>query len=87
MSELTYTIVQHDGGWAYKVGDVFSETYPNHDAALRAAQDAAARPSLAGETDGITYEDADGQWHDEIARGDDRPETRVVDGGERAGRR
>ena len=25
MEGLTYRIVQHDGGWAYKVGDVFSE--------------------------------------------------------------
>jgi hypothetical protein len=28
MSHLTYTIVEHDGGWAYKVGDVFSDTFP-----------------------------------------------------------
>ncbi len=27
MTELTYEIVQHDGGWAYKLGDVFSETH------------------------------------------------------------
>ena len=26
MTEVTYTIVEHDGGWAYKVGDTFSET-------------------------------------------------------------
>jgi hypothetical protein len=23
MSHVTYTIVEHDGGWAYKAGDVF----------------------------------------------------------------
>ncbi len=27
MSHVTYTIVEHDGGWAYKAGDVFSETF------------------------------------------------------------
>ena len=26
---ITYRIVQHDGGWAYKLGDSFSETFPN----------------------------------------------------------
>lgn len=79
MSELDYRIVEHDGGWAYKVGDVFSETFPTHDHALAAAQDAAARQSLAGETDGISYQDKDGAWHEEIADGDDRPETHVTD--------
>ena len=29
MSEVTYRIVEHDGGFAYKVGDVFSETFPS----------------------------------------------------------
>ncbi|KQT54569.1 hypothetical protein ASG43_03000 [Aureimonas sp. Leaf454] len=79
MTGLTYEIVQHDGGWAYKVGDVFSETFRDHDSALAAAKDAAARQSLAGETDGITYQDRDGAWHEEVADGRDRPETEVVD--------
>src|SRR5579871_6086276 len=38
MAKITYTIVEHDGGWAYKVGDVFSETFPSHDAAHKAAE-------------------------------------------------
>jgi hypothetical protein len=79
MTGLTYEIVQHDGGWAYKVGDVFSETFRDHDTALAAAKDASARQSLAGETDGITYQDRDGEWHEEVADGRDRPETEVVD--------
>jgi Uncharacterized protein conserved in bacteria (DUF2188) len=37
MSHVTYKVVEHDGGWAYKVGDVFSETFPTHDAAQAAA--------------------------------------------------
>ncbi|HQR88009.1 MAG: hypothetical protein B7Z44_17190 [Caulobacter sp. 12-67-6] len=79
MTDITYTIAEHDGGWAYKLGDVFSETYPSHDAALAAAQRAAAEQQVAGETTGISYEDAKGQWREEIAAGDDRPTTHVVD--------
>jgi hypothetical protein len=79
MSELDYKIVQHDGGWAYKVDDVFSETFPTHDHALEAAKDAAARQGLAGETDGIVYQDKAGKWHEELADGTDRPQTHVTD--------
>ena len=32
---------------------------------------------MAGETTAISYEDRDGRWHDELSRGDDRPETEV----------
>ena len=79
MTEITYHIVRHDGGWAYKVGDTFSERFPSHDAALRAAQEAAARQEQAGETTGIVYEDPDGKWHEEVADGGDRPTTHVED--------
>jgi hypothetical protein len=41
MTEVTYRIVQHDGGWAYRLGDTFSETFPSHDAARAAAERAA----------------------------------------------
>lgn len=41
MSHVTYTVVEHDGGWAYKVGDVFSETFPTREAAHAAAEQAA----------------------------------------------
>ena len=30
MPDVTYEIVQHDGGWAYKVHGVFSEAFPTH---------------------------------------------------------
>jgi len=64
MSHVTYTIVEHDGGWAYKVGDVFSETFATREAAQ------------SGE---IEYEDSSGRWHDEDESGEDRPETEVKD--------
>lgn len=83
MSDIHYQVIQHDGGWAYKLGDVFSETYQSHDAALAAAKDAAARQELAGDTEGIVYQDGTGSWHEEIAKGDDRPHADVLDSEER----
>jgi hypothetical protein len=80
MTDVTYRIVEHDGGWAYKVGDVFSETFRTHDAALHAAQRAAGEQRVAGEDTGISYEDERGRWRDELSAGDDRPTTQVVDG-------
>ncbi|WP_425349883.1 DUF2188 domain-containing protein [Mangrovicella endophytica] len=77
--KIHYEVVEHDGGWAYKVGDVFSETFPTHDAAHAAAKDASMRQNLEGDTEGILYQDADGKWHGEVASGRDRPETDVVD--------
>jgi Uncharacterized protein conserved in bacteria (DUF2188) len=79
MAKVTYHIVQHENGWAYKVGDVFSETFPSHEAALFAAKRAAAEQRLPGETVGIEYETADGVWHEELDPGTDRPETAVED--------
>jgi len=59
--KVVYRIVEHNGGWAYKVSDVFSETFPTHDDALAAAQTAAAEQQVAGETTDIEYETADGR--------------------------
>lgn len=79
MTDLTYIIVEHDGGWAYKVGDTFSETFASHDAALKAAQRAAGEQRVSGETEGITYEDKNAVWHQEVSSGEDRPSTHVKD--------
>jgi Uncharacterized protein conserved in bacteria (DUF2188) len=78
MSKVTYEIVEHDGGWAYRVDGVFSETFPSHDAARHAAERAAKEQHVPGETTGISYEDRQGRWHDEVASGTDRPDTDVV---------
>jgi Uncharacterized protein conserved in bacteria (DUF2188) len=77
MTRVTYQIVEHDGGWAYRVDGVFSEPYPTHDRARQAAERAAQEQLIPGETTGISYEDKEGRWHEEVARGDDRPETEV----------
>ena len=79
MNKVTYEIVEHDGGWAYKLGGTYSETFHSHADALAAAKIAAAGQQVAGRTEGIEYEDAAGKWHGEIAQGDDRPQTEVSD--------
>jgi hypothetical protein len=81
MHAVTYEIVEHDGGWAYKVDGVFSEPYPTHAAALKAAKTAAAEQAVPGETAVIEFEDEKGKWHTETARGSDRPPTAVKDKG------
>lgn len=77
MNKVTYEIVEHDGGWAYRVSGVYSETFPTHDAARRAAEHAAHDQVLPDRTTPISYEDEKGRWHDEVSEGDDRPETDV----------
>jgi Uncharacterized protein conserved in bacteria (DUF2188) len=77
MTRITYEIVEHDGGWAYRVDGVVSETFPSHDAARRAAEHAAAEQRVPGNTTGILYEDKDGRWHGELSDGRNRPITEV----------
>jgi hypothetical protein len=79
MSEVTYEIVEHDGGWAYKVNGALSETFPTHQAAHEAAVRAAAEQRVPGSTETIEYEDAKGEWHTETDPGTDRPSTKIVD--------
>lgn len=78
MAQIHYKIVQHDGGWAYKLDDVFSEPFPSRDAALAAARRVIAEQRIPDETHTIEYQDANGAWHTEISRGDDRPEADVT---------
>jgi hypothetical protein len=78
MSKITYEIIEHDGGWAYKVDGTFSETFPSHDLARSAAERAAQEQIVSGETTLISYEDKDGRWHVELAAGKDRPDTDVT---------
>jgi hypothetical protein len=43
MAYITYEIVEHDGGWAYKLGETLSETYVSRQEALQGAKSAASR--------------------------------------------
>jgi hypothetical protein len=79
MAHITYRIVRHDEGWAYKVGDTFSERFPTHADALAAARRAAEEQRSPGESHVIEYEDEKGRWRTENAAGTDRPETDVED--------
>lgn len=79
MPHVTYEVVEHDGGWAYRVGDVFSETFPTHQRAHEAAAAAAKRQQVEGQTAAIEYEDGKGVWHNELSEAGDRPETSVED--------
>ena len=79
MTHVTYKVVRHDDGWAYTVDGVFSESFPTHAQALRAARRAAGEQRVPGQTESIEYEDERGKWHTERALGTDRPETDVED--------
>lgn len=79
MTKVTYEIVQHDGGWAYKLGDVFSETFATHDKALRRARIVALEQQVGGEPAEISYQTPDGKWHYEHSDGGDRPEVVIED--------
>ena len=77
MTKVIYEIVEHDGGWAYRVDGVYSETFPSHDIARKAAERVAREQVVPGEATGIEYEDKDSHWHEEESSGKDRPETEV----------
>ncbi len=79
MAELHYHIVEHDGGWAYKLGDVYSETFRTKDEAHAAAEIAAKEQHRGGEDVTIQYQDERGRWKTEVSKGGDRPDTDVED--------
>jgi hypothetical protein len=79
MTHVVYRIVKHEQGWAYQVGETFSENYLNHDDARSAALVAAREHELSGNTVGIAFEDAGGQWHEELSNGSDRPFTSIIE--------
>ena len=79
MARVTYAIVQHDGGWAYRVDGTFSETFPSREAAHIAAVRAAQEQKVPGESATISWEDERGRWHAEVSRGGDRPDVEVED--------
>jgi hypothetical protein len=77
MTKIIYEIVEHDGGWAYQVDGVFSETFPSYGLAREAAERAANEQTIPGSATDISYEDEGGHWRVEDSSGGDRPETEV----------
>nr|WP_294167231.1 hypothetical protein [uncultured Sphingomonas sp.] len=78
MDHITYRVVEHDGGWTYKQGDTFTETYRTHDEARAAAVLACREQGVSGDTAYIEYQQADGHWITERADGADRPGVDVT---------
>lgn len=79
MTKVVYEIVEHDGGWAYRMNGAYSEAFPSHSDAVQAARIAAAEQQVGGEDEEINYQDEGGRWHEEYSQGGDRPEAVVVD--------
>jgi hypothetical protein len=79
VADVHYLVVEHDGGWAYKLGDVFSETFRTREEAHEAALIAATEQRRRGEDGLIEYQDKDGHWRVEVSRGTDRPTPDVED--------
>jgi hypothetical protein len=77
MAKVVYEIVPHDGGWAYRFDGVYSETFPTHEAAQFAAVRVSREQRVPGDQAAISYELADGTWHEELVDGHDRPDTSV----------
>lgn len=77
MSHVTYRIVQHDGGWAYQLGETYSETFATHDQARAAAVAASREQRVPDQTAMIEFEDSAGNWITERADGHDRPQVDV----------
>ncbi len=70
MNKVTYEIVEHDGGWAYKVGGTYSETFASRSDAVAAARTAAAEQQVAGDAAGqavVAVGAVAMQQHDEMA--------------------
>ena len=67
MPKLHYRVVPHDGGWAYRSDDGFSEPFPDKASALAAARRVAQEQRVPGETTRIEYQDAKGRWQSDRA--------------------
>lgn len=79
MVHVKYEIVEHAEGWAYKVGDVYSETFATREEAVFAAKRAAREQETPGNAETIEYQDSSGRWRTETVSGGDRPDTEVED--------
>lgn len=87
MTKVTYEIVPHDGGWAYRSNGVYSESFASHDEALEAARIVMLEQQVGDEPVQISFQDETGRWREEHSDGGDRPEVEIVDlhGGIRPG--
>ncbi len=75
---IHYKVVPHDGGWAYQLNGVFSETFRTHEAALKAAKRVAREQHVPGETRYIEYQTEAGVWVTELSESLDLPDADVA---------
>ncbi len=61
MADITYQIVPHDNGWAYKLGDTLSEPYATAEQAMDRARNAAARQKIGNGDALLAYPAPDGK--------------------------
>jgi hypothetical protein len=78
-NHITYHVGPHDGGWAYRLDNVWSEPFETHAAARTAAHQAARRQHLSGQPAEILYQVEDGSWQREIVGAADRPDAAVAE--------
>ena len=77
MTNVIYRVVEHDGGWAYTLDGVYSETFPTRELAMIAANRVAREQRIPDETESIEYQTSEGRWVTERADGHDRPDAEV----------
>jgi hypothetical protein len=65
MSKITYTVVKHDGGWAYEANGIYSAQFQTREAAPKAARLAATAHAAANKITPPSYEDENAQWQDD----------------------
>src|SRR5215218_4640352 len=70
--KIHHKVVEHDGGWAYKLGDVFSEAFRDRTTALAAAKRVAAEQHVPGSAAYIEYRDEAGRPRHAMAQYADR---------------
>jgi len=68
MSVITYSIVRQDGGWAYEVSGIFSESFRTRTAARAAAKRAACKQRPTGKTAPNDDENDEDNWNHEVVQ-------------------
>ncbi|AJD44941.1 DUF2188 domain-containing protein [Rhizobium sp. SEMIA 4085] len=62
MVDITYQIVPHDEGWAYKLGGTLSETYATVEEAINHAKRAASRQKIGDGDATLAFPAPGGGW-------------------------
>jgi len=75
MRSITYKVLRHDGGWAYRVNGACSETFPTREKARKAARRAAWEQAASAESSLIDYEDGQRPRYHELSAAGERPKT------------